>query len=268
MATKRYRRFSIHVPYLANRGWPKGSSADEKVEFLQKSFDSAMQELSRFLRYMQDGADDGLPAGDYDEIPEGVSAGSSGGVGDPSLGWAPGTHEHPVPVGVPEPTGLANDEGSSEELVRRDHVHLANSIVDGNLVTDILFVDTGTVTWSFTIVGDDIQVRAEVAPGQVIAAPQQPTPHTHLAGDVVGPAERPTAIPSSPAPHTHPEWEVLERNAKAAALHSHPHVHRFDELVGEPDNHARFNRQAHTHRYEDVRADGTETVLANQIFGG
>lgn len=46
------RRFTIHPPYLANRGWPNGASVEEQVKSLQDSFDSAMQELHRWLRYM------------------------------------------------------------------------------------------------------------------------------------------------------------------------------------------------------------------------
>lgn len=51
------RRFTIHPPYLANRGWPKGADADEKIEHLKGSVDSAMQELHRWLRYMTDAND-------------------------------------------------------------------------------------------------------------------------------------------------------------------------------------------------------------------
>jgi hypothetical protein len=251
MARRRFRRFTIHPPYLVDR-IPPGllkKDPEEATKVMVRTFDQAMQELHRFLRYLMNTQDDGLPAGAYDEIPEPAEAGSFGAVGEIEFGWAPGQHEHPVPVGVPEPTGLANAEGSSTEFVRRDHVHLANSIVEGNLVTNILFVDTGTVTWTFTIVGDDIEIRAEIAPGQVIAAPAQPTAHTHN------------------------EEDVRQRFERAPIHHDHQHVHRYDELVGDPaslppDQHARFWRQPHTHRYEDVRANGTETVLANQIFGG
>lgn len=50
-------RFTIHPPYLANRGWPKGADADEKILHLKESFDSAMQELHRWLRYMTNAND-------------------------------------------------------------------------------------------------------------------------------------------------------------------------------------------------------------------
>lgn len=51
------RRFTIHPPYLANRGWTKGAEPEEQIHALRQSFDSAMQELHRWLRYMLDAND-------------------------------------------------------------------------------------------------------------------------------------------------------------------------------------------------------------------
>jgi len=96
--------------------------------------------------------------------------------------------------------------------------------------------------------------------------------HTHKYTDLVGdvPSEIQGHAHLHRHPHTHEEGDIRLRHERAPAHHAHPHVHRWDEMVGEivPDPHARFWRQPHTHRYEDVRASGTETVLANQIFGG
>lgn len=68
------RRFTIHPPYLANRGWLKGDSAEKQIQQLQDSFDSAMQELSRWLRYATN-------ANDFTQVTLGdITSGSGGGL--------------------------------------------------------------------------------------------------------------------------------------------------------------------------------------------
>jgi hypothetical protein len=86
-------------------------------------FDTAMQELQNFLKYLQDSNDEATGDGrSYPDPPEDVDA-SAASVGDPDLGWSPGDHKHQAIVGTPVGFGNANSAGVSDGLSRADHVH-------------------------------------------------------------------------------------------------------------------------------------------------
>jgi len=125
------RRLGLQVPQLVGR--------DPEAYHL---------ELQRFLEVMLDGADDGLPAGNYEEEPETIRAGHSGAVGDPLLGWAPGSHDHEVLTGLPVGLGGALAEGSAADLARSDHVHFF----------PFPFPPGGTVKNATGVLVDDCQV--------------------------------------------------------------------------------------------------------------
>jgi hypothetical protein len=86
-------------------------------------FDAAMQELQRFLHYLQDANDVNVSEGSfYAGVPELVS-GLVGDPGDPTVGWAPGDHTHQAFIGAPSGLGNANALGAGPALPYNDHVH-------------------------------------------------------------------------------------------------------------------------------------------------
>jgi|GEM_PF-2819157 len=111
-----FRRHSIHAPYLVDRI----RCEDKKLE---KSLNAVFGELNRFLRYLQNSDDAGLPAGGYEGLPTTIQAGLEAAVGEPTDGWSPGTHFHPISTGIPVELGYEADEGASLELARATHVH-------------------------------------------------------------------------------------------------------------------------------------------------
>ena len=126
MATRRReRRIGIAPPQLVGQLRLSGiEGLDNKVATeVERSWDEAVRVLQNFLKYIQEGVDDGLPAGAYEDKPMTIRAGHSGAVGDAGLGWTPGPHDHEVLVIPPVGLGNALAEGSAEELVRGDHVH-------------------------------------------------------------------------------------------------------------------------------------------------
>ena len=119
------RRWTLHVPQLVGRiSYPQhGEEAHAASRRLVGEFDTAMQELQRFLKYLQDSQDESTGDGrSYTLVPEAVDT-SAGAVGDPDLGWSPGSHKHKAATGIPVGLGNANAEGSGIALAREDHVH-------------------------------------------------------------------------------------------------------------------------------------------------
>jgi hypothetical protein len=90
---------------------------------IERAWDDAMEELQNFLKYLQEAADDGLPAGGYGEIPETITAGHDGEPGEPTFGWSPGPHDHPVETAAPPTIGTDNEEGTGTALARAGHIH-------------------------------------------------------------------------------------------------------------------------------------------------
>lgn len=135
MATRRrYRRIGIAPPQLVGQLRLSGIKAERVPEEIgvavesalqqvERSWDEAMRGLQNFLKYIQDGVDDGLPAGAYEDKPESIRAGHEGAVGDSGLGWSPGPHDHQVLTATAGSLGNSSSEGTGEELARADHVH-------------------------------------------------------------------------------------------------------------------------------------------------
>jgi hypothetical protein len=90
---------------------------------VERSVDEMMRGLQNFLKYLQEAADDGLPAAAYTEVPEAIRAGHDGDEGEVTYGWAPGNHDHPVETAAPVTIGTDNEESAGEELARAAHVH-------------------------------------------------------------------------------------------------------------------------------------------------
>lgn len=166
MAT--YRRFSIHVPYLVNR-LRIGQKQTEELRELQKSFNEIMEDLHRYLRYNQDNADGGLPPGAYSGIPAALEVGSAGEPGEPTDGWAPALHEHPMPTGTPAGLGNAVSEGVSVLFPRLDHVHKRDVRFKANDADVAIrnapnFVD-GDVEWTLNddLPNDEVEISAKLS---------------------------------------------------------------------------------------------------------
>lgn len=150
------RRWTVHVPRLVGRiSYPQhGEEVHGSMRRLVGEFDTAMQELQRFLRYLQDSQDEATGDGrSYPGVPEQVSA-AAGTVGDPDLGWAPGSHQHQALVGSPVGLGNANADGVSDGLSRADHVHKRDVRVKAAGVDvatrNALDFRNGLVTWTVT----------------------------------------------------------------------------------------------------------------------
>jgi hypothetical protein len=153
---RRVRRIGIAPPQLAGQLRLRGITGlePEVAGAIERSWDEAVRTLQNFLKYIQDAADDGLPAGAYEDKPETVRAGHLGAVGDPGMGWSPGSHDHQVLVIPPVELGNALAEGTAEELVRGDHVHKRDVRVKGN-GTDVatrnaLDFRPGPVVWTLS----------------------------------------------------------------------------------------------------------------------
>ena len=154
---RRGRRIGIAPPQLVGQLRLSGiEGLDPKAAHqIELRYDEAMRGLQNFLKYMQEAADDGQPSGAYEDKSETIRAGHTGSIGDPEFGWAPGSHDHEVVVGVPVDLGNTLGEGSAPELVRRDHVHkvLVRGKLNGVDVATrnaLDFRDNTVVLWTLT----------------------------------------------------------------------------------------------------------------------
>jgi len=86
--------------------------------------EESFQALQRFLRDIQQ-AMQGQPPGFTEIPPFDVRADNVADRGNPSTGWATGSHEHAVPTGMPVHVGpsLVEQLGTSYMLSRADHRH-------------------------------------------------------------------------------------------------------------------------------------------------
>lgn len=119
------RRPAIHVPQLVGRvSYPQSYEKPElAMRRLVSELDTAMQELQRFLRYLQSSNDNVVQeAGYYAEEPELVDSGT-GSYGTPGVGYILGDHKHQADVGAPTGLGNASAIGSGPKLAHNDHVH-------------------------------------------------------------------------------------------------------------------------------------------------
>jgi len=102
-----------------------------------KSLDLWAEAFQQWIDKLRDALDNGLPAGAGTIIPENIEAGSIGAVGDPTDGWSPASHEHPVETGIPAALALISAEGVSTAIPRLDHQHGTPLTTKGDiLVTD------------------------------------------------------------------------------------------------------------------------------------
>jgi len=173
------RRWTVHVPRIVGRlSYPQhNEQPHELMRRVVGEFDTMAQELQRFLRYLQDSQDEATGDGrSYPLAPEDVDA-SAASVGDPDLGWSPGSHKHKAAVGIPVGLGNANAEGGGDALSREDHIH-KRDIRAKKTGADVAtrnaydFRDTATTTITVTddLLNDEVDVSVDVVPGVVIAA--------------------------------------------------------------------------------------------------
>ena len=102
-------------------------------------------------------------------IPEPIEVGDAGALGDPTGGFAPLDHEHPVPTGTPALLGSALAEGVSTAVPRLDHVHKRDILgrlagVDIGVRGAINWLDTASI--DFTVNddpgNDELEISAAV----------------------------------------------------------------------------------------------------------
>ncbi|HUW55536.1 MAG TPA: hypothetical protein VMZ92_02800 [Planctomycetota bacterium] len=169
------RRHPIHVPYLVDRLRtvpPKDLADAADADSLNQSFNSIMSELHRYLRYLQDADDAGLPAGAFTGTPTDLVVGALAILGDPELGWIGGGHTHGVPSGSPALLGAILADGVGLAFSRNDHVHKRDLLFRLN-DSDVAvrgasnFLDSVGVT--FSVVddpgNDEVEISVALAPG-------------------------------------------------------------------------------------------------------
>lgn len=152
------RRYGIHVPQLVGRlSAPKHADEDHQGKEAYQSllripgeFDGAMQELQRYLRYLQTANDEAVVAGAFFEGTPTLVSGLAGDPGDPAVGWIPGDHSHQALVGSPVGLGNASALGAGPALAYNDHVHkrdvrVAFNGVDVGTRNRINFTTSGAV---------------------------------------------------------------------------------------------------------------------------
>jgi hypothetical protein len=167
------RRWTVHVPQLVGRvSYPQqGEEPQFAMRRLVGEIDTSMQELQSFLKYVQNSQDESTGDGrSYPNAPEAVDAGAAV-VGDPDLGWSPGSHKHQAAVGTPVGLGNANAPGVGESLSRSDHVHKRDVRVRKNSVdvatrNALNFLDGlgGTFAVTDDPGADEVEIRVTAQP--------------------------------------------------------------------------------------------------------
>lgn len=163
MATKS-RRFLGYVPRFVGRVW-----------------NDIAPSLQDYLERLRDSLTNGIPGGVTDRVPTPVSPDNVADIGTENAGWSPGDHIHDAPTGAPVALGASAAEGSANTLSRSDHVHPRSVEVDGQVGDEIEFVDSATVDFTTTLVGDVLEVTADATGGdtwkEVVAFPLITPPH-------------------------------------------------------------------------------------------
>lgn len=169
------RRLLSLIPQLTRRAW-----------------EDVAPELERFLTRLWDAQGNGLPAGAGTTTASIILAGSIGDAGNPTTGWSPADHDHPVVTGAP--SGLANttQEGTSTAIPRLDHKHKRDVRVKkagADLATRnaVDLQDTPSITWADSADdagNDEVDIKARLLPWQNFVATSAAT-YTVLATDFV-----------------------------------------------------------------------------------
>ena len=166
------RRHPIHVPYLVDRLRtvpPKDLADAADADSLNQSFNSIMGELHRYLRYLQDADDAGLPAGAFAGTPTDLEVGATAILGDPELGWIGGGHTHGIPSGSPVGLGAALSDGVLPTFSRSDHVHKYDILgrlagADIGVHGAINWLDTASIDFTVAsdVGNDELEISAVV----------------------------------------------------------------------------------------------------------